>query len=85
MKILCVGDVVGAAGCGHLRQVLPGVKRHYGVDVCIVNGENAAEGNGLLPPAAAHIFDSGADVITPIFRLPPPAGECVRWIGAGIS
>lgn len=64
MKILCVGDVVGAAGCGHLRQVLPGVKRHYGVDVCIVNGENAAEGNGLLPPAAAHIFDSGADVIT---------------------
>lgn len=64
MNILCIGDVVGAAGCDHLRRVLPGVKRLYSVDVCVVNGENAAEGNGLLPQAAAHIFDSGADVIT---------------------
>ena len=46
MHILCVGDVVGSAGCAHLRRVLPGVKRHYGVDVCIVNGENAADGEG---------------------------------------
>ncbi|MCI8554797.1 MAG: YmdB family metallophosphoesterase [Clostridiales bacterium] len=64
MNILCVGDVVGASGCDHLRRVLPETKRRYQVDVCVVNGENAAEGNGLLPAAAAHIFDSGADVIT---------------------
>ena len=64
MHILCGGDVVGSAGCAHLRRVLPGVKRHYGVDVCIVNGENAADGNGLTPAAAGHLFDSGADVIT---------------------
>lgn len=64
MQILCIGDVVGDAGRQHLRQTLPGLKRFYGVDVCIVNGENAAEGNGLTPAAAAHIFDSGADVIT---------------------
>lgn len=64
MKILCIGDVVGTAGCRHLRQVLPGVKRLYGVDVCIVNGENAADGNGITPAAASHILDSGADMIT---------------------
>ena len=64
MIILCVGDVVGGAGCQHLRRVLPAVKRQYGVDVCIVNGENAADGNGITPTAAAHILDSGADVIT---------------------
>lgn len=64
MVILMVGDVVGTAGCGHLRRVLPAVKKQYGVDVCIVNGENAADGNGITPAAAAHIFDSGADVIT---------------------
>ncbi len=64
MRILCIGDVVGSAGCRHLRGVLPGVKRLYGVDVCIVNGENAADGNGITPAAAAHILDSGADVIT---------------------
>ena len=27
MRILCIGDVVGSAGCRHLRQVLPGIKR----------------------------------------------------------
>ena len=64
MNILCVGDVVGTSGCQHLRSVLPAAKRHYGVDICIVNGENAADGNGLTPVAASHIFDSGADVIT---------------------
>ena len=64
MRILCIGDVVGSAGCRHLRQVLPGIKRLYGVDVCIVNGENAADGNGITPAAADHILDSGADVIT---------------------
>ena len=64
MRILCIGDVVGSAGCRHLRQVLPGVKRLYGADVCIVNGENAADGNGITPAAAEHILDSGADVIT---------------------
>ena len=64
MRILCVGNVVGSVGCAHLRQVLPPVKRQYGVDVCIVNGENSADGNGITPASARHILDSGADVIT---------------------
>lgn len=64
MKILCVGDVVGTAGCACLRRVLPETKRRHGVDVCVVNGENAADGNGITPTAARHILDSGADVIT---------------------
>lgn len=64
MNILCVGDVVGKSGCEHLRRVLPAVKRQYAIDVCIVNGENAADGNGITPAAAVHILDSGADVIT---------------------
>lgn len=64
MNILCVGDVVGSAGCRHLRRVLPQAKRDNRVDVCIVNGENAADGNGLTPSAAEHILNSGADVIT---------------------
>lgn len=64
MKVLCVGDVVGSAGCRHLAKVLPKIKRQYGVDVCIVNGENAADGNGTTPTAAKLLFDAGADVIT---------------------
>ena len=29
MEILMVGDVVGTAGCAHLRRVLPGIKKQY--------------------------------------------------------
>ena len=34
------------------------------MDVCIVNGENSADGNGITPVSAGHLFDAGADVIT---------------------
>lgn len=64
MNILCIGDVVGSAGCAHLQKVLPRVKRELAVDVCIVNGENSADGNGILPASAQALFDAGADVIT---------------------
>lgn len=64
MIVLTVGDVVGQPGCDHLRKVLPGLRRDYGADVVIANGENSAEGNGILPASAKHLFDSGVDVIT---------------------
>ena len=64
MNILCIGDVVGSVGCRHLQAVLPRIKRELAVDVCIVNGENSADGNGITPASAGYIFDAGADVIT---------------------
>ena len=64
MNILCIGDVVGSIGCRHLQATLPRLKRKLAVDVCIVNGENSADGNGTTPVSAGHIFDAGADVIT---------------------
>ena len=64
MRILCIGDVVGTAGCEFLRRRLPALKKLHKVDLTIVNGENAADGNGITPRAADHIFTSGADVIT---------------------
>ncbi len=64
MRVLCVGDVVATAGCKHLQRVLPVIKRQYDIDVCIVNGENAADGNGLTPVAFRSIMDCGADVVT---------------------
>ena len=64
MRILVVGDVVGGAGCDFLRKRLPSLKRMKKIDLCIANGENAAQGNGLLPVTAEHLFDSGVDFIT---------------------
>ncbi len=64
MNILCIGDVVVSAGCNFLRQKLPVLKKLKAIDMVIVNGENSADGNGITPVSAEHIFDSGADVIT---------------------
>lgn len=64
MRVLAVGDVVGQAGCEFLARELPRLKREYRADLTVVNGENSAEGNGILPHCAKMIFDSGADVIT---------------------
>ncbi len=59
-----IGDVVGQAGCDTLREKLPRAKAREGCDLVIANGENAAEGNGILPQNVRHLFDSGVDVIT---------------------
>ena len=64
MNILAVGDVVGTNGCEFLRKTLPAFKKLKKIDVCIVNGENSAQGNGILPQSANHLLDSGADLIT---------------------
>lgn len=64
MKILAIGDVVSNVGCEYLRKILPALKKELQADVVIVNGENSATGNGVLPQSAEWILDSGADVIT---------------------
>ena len=64
MKLLMIGDVVSQPGCDYLRKVLPALKQRLQPDVTVVNGENSAVGNGVLPKSAEHLFDSGADVIT---------------------
>lgn len=64
MNILFVGDVFGSAGRRIVSEHLGHVLQSNQVDLCIVNGENAAGGFGLTPPLAEELFDLGADVIT---------------------
>lgn len=64
MNILFIGDVVSAVGVEKLTRTLPRFKKEHRVDVVIVNGENAAVGNGLLPASADLLFAAGADCIT---------------------
>lgn len=64
MRIFVIGDVVGNNGVQHLQSVLPAFKRTYGVDLCIVNGENSSENNGITPASAEELFSYGVDVIT---------------------
>ncbi|HEY1367686.1 MAG TPA: TIGR00282 family metallophosphoesterase [Gaiellaceae bacterium] len=64
MKILFLADVFGAAGRRAVEERLPRLRDELGADVCIVNGENAADGAGITPKLADRILGSGADVVT---------------------
>lgn len=64
MRLLAIGDVCGTAGCEAVREILPRLKKEKRIDAVIINGENSAEGNGITPTSAEHLFMSGADVIT---------------------
>lgn len=64
VNVLAIGDVVGSVGCRFLREKLPALKKQENIDLVIANGENSADGNGITPSSAEHLFTSGVDVIT---------------------
>lgn len=64
MKILFVGDVFGSAGRRIVAEHIEHVLESNAIDLCVMNGENAAGGFGITPAIADELFDLGADVIT---------------------
>ena len=64
MRILFVADVVGTPGRGALEARLRGIRAELGVDVCVANGENAADGVGITPRLADRLLAAGVDAIT---------------------
>jgi len=56
--------VVGAPGRKAVEDRLPQMRQDLGVGVCIMNGENAADGIGITPKLAERLLAAGADVIT---------------------
>lgn len=65
VKILCVGDVVGAAGRALVQKVVPNFKRQHAIDCVIINGENSAhDGRGITEKNVRFFKHNGADVIT---------------------
>ena len=64
MRILFLGDVIGRAGREATATALPGLRAALGIDLAVVNGENASHGFGLGPDMADALFAAGADVIT---------------------
>ncbi len=64
MRILFVGDVVGKPGRRAVSQLLPQLRSELGIDLAVVNGENAAGGAGLTAEIARELRDAGADVVS---------------------
>ena len=64
MRILFLGDTVGRSGREAAAAALPGLRQRLGIDLAVVNAENASHGFGLAPDMAAALFAAGADVLT---------------------
>jgi 2',3'-cyclic-nucleotide 2'-phosphodiesterase len=64
LKILFLADVFGVPGRQAVEERLPRLREELGADVCIVNGENIADGAGITGKLADRLLASGADVVT---------------------
>ncbi|MFH1570197.1 MAG: TIGR00282 family metallophosphoesterase [Gemmatimonadota bacterium] len=64
MRLLFVADVYARPGRRAAAEIIPRLVRDRGVDFCVVNGENAADGFGLTEQIAGKLMSYGADVIT---------------------
>lgn len=64
MRILFLGDIVGAPGREMVLEYLPRLRRKYQPTFVIANGENAAHGRGITEKIARELFDAGIQAIT---------------------
>jgi metallophosphoesterase (TIGR00282 family) len=64
VKLLFIGDIVGAPGRLAVARLLPELRRRHALDFVIANGENAAGGNGITPRLAEELFAAGVDALT---------------------
>ncbi len=64
MKILALGDIIAPAAVDYLCRRLPEVRRNMGIDLVVVNAENASFLAGIRPEAAERLLEAGADVLT---------------------
>jgi metallophosphoesterase (TIGR00282 family) len=62
--VLFFADVVGKPGRDLLVSRLPDLRRSFGADAVIANGENATDGKGIRPSHAEALLGAGVDVIT---------------------
>ncbi|MGX7131123.1 TIGR00282 family metallophosphoesterase [Enterococcus songbeiensis] len=64
MRVLFIGDVVGALGRKTITEYVPKLKKKYRPQVTICNGENAASGRGITGKIYKKFLQDGIDVVT---------------------
>ncbi|MEX0940661.1 MAG: TIGR00282 family metallophosphoesterase [Candidatus Babeliales bacterium] len=64
VRILCLGDIVGAPGRAVFQKHIKHLKEKYAIDGVIVNGENSARGRGITSRIVKFYRHNGVDVIT---------------------
>jgi metallophosphoesterase (TIGR00282 family) len=64
MRILYLGDIMGAVGIEVVKKVLPGIRRAEKVDVVIAQAENTSEGKGITVRDYHQLMTMGIDFCT---------------------
>jgi len=64
VRLLLIGDVVGKPGRHIVCRTMRGLIQAHGLDLAVVNAENAAGGSGLTPANYRELIDAGVDCIT---------------------
>ncbi|MCI0379152.1 MAG: YmdB family metallophosphoesterase [Gemmataceae bacterium] len=64
MRILFLGDIVGAPGVDMVRNAVPLLRTAERIDLVIANAENAAAGSGMTPRTYRQLRQAGVDAFT---------------------
>ncbi len=64
MRILFIGDIVGAPGRRIVKERLADIRAQHNIDLAIANCENAASGFGITPRLAEDLFEAGVEVLS---------------------
>jgi len=64
VKILYIGDIMGEPGIKVVKELLPGLKKEYEVDLVIAQAENVTEGKGLSRADFKRLEAIGIDFCT---------------------
>jgi 2',3'-cyclic-nucleotide 2'-phosphodiesterase len=64
MKILFIGDIVGAPGREAIKKLVGPLKQEHKIDFVIANAENASGGSGITEQVSSELFACSVDVLT---------------------
>ena len=59
-----IGDIIGRPGRQAVEELVPDLRKQYGLNLVIANAENAAGGFGLTSDTAEELIDAGVNVLT---------------------
>jgi metallophosphoesterase (TIGR00282 family) len=64
LRILFLGDIVGNAGRVMFQKHIDRLRKEYGIDAVVVNGENSAGGRGITSRIMHFFKHNGVNVVT---------------------
>lgn len=64
LRLLFLGDIVGAPGMAMLQKHLEQLRAQHAIDAVVVNGENSAQGRGITPTIMKFFKHNGVDIVT---------------------